>query len=41
MNLNEDRAIILDLGSNEKQAREAVAVIGQPLPEQESGFVIV
>lgn len=41
MNLKEDRAIILDLGSDEKQAREAVAIIGQPLPEQESGFVVV
>ncbi len=41
MNLKEDQAIILDLGPNEKESREAVTVVGQPLPEQESGIVVV
>lgn len=41
LNKKEDQAIILDLGPNEKNAREAVTVIGQPLPEQDSGIVVV
>lgn len=41
MNQKEDQAVILDLGSDEKEAREAVTVIGQPLPKQESGIVVV
>lgn len=41
MNQKEDQAIILDLGPNEKGAREAVTVIGQPLPEQDSGIIVV
>lgn len=41
MNLKEDQAMILDLGPNEKDAREAATVIGQPLPEQDSGIVVV
>lgn len=41
MNLKEDQAVILDLGSSEKNAREAATVIGQPLPEQDSGIVVV
>jgi len=41
MNQKEDQVMILDLGPNEKEAREAATVIGQPLPEQESGIVVV
>ncbi len=41
MNQKEDQVMILDLGPNEKKAREAVTVIGQPLPEQDSGIVVV
>lgn len=41
MNQKEDQAMILDLGPNEKEARAAATVIGQPLPEQESGFIVV
>jgi CRISPR-associated protein Cas2 len=41
MNLKEDQAMIVDLGADEKQAREAASVIGQPLPEQPSGTVVV
>jgi len=41
MNLKEDQAMIIDLGPNEPQARQAAAVIGQPLPEMETGTVVV
>ena len=41
MNQKEDQAMILDLGPNEKEARETATVIGQPLPEQDSGIVVV
>lgn len=41
MNQKEDQAMILDLGPNEKDAREAATVIGQPLPEQDNGIVVV
>ena len=41
MDQKQDQAMILDLGPNEKEAREAAKVIGQPLPEQESGIVVV
>lgn len=41
VNQKEDRVMILDLGPDEKKAREAATVIGQPLPEQDSGIVVV
>lgn len=41
MNQKEDQAMILDLGPNEKEAREAATVVGQPLPAQDSGIVVV
>jgi len=41
MNQKEDQAMILNLGPNEKEAREATTVIGQPLPEQDSGVVVI
>ncbi|MFQ5701477.1 MAG: CRISPR-associated endonuclease Cas2 [Acidobacteriota bacterium] len=41
MNLKEDQAMIIDLGSDEKKARGMASVIGQPLPETESGTVVV
>ena len=41
LNKKEDQAVILDLGPNEKEARESVTVIGQALPEQDSGIVVV
>jgi len=40
MNLKEDQAMIVDLGADEKQARQAASVIGQPLPEQPAGMVV-
>ena len=41
MNKKEDQAMILDLGQNEKTAREAVTVIGQPLPEPGSNIIVI
>jgi CRISPR-associated protein Cas2 len=41
MNLKEDQAMIVDLGADENKAREAACVLGQPLPEPESGIVVV
>ncbi len=41
MNLKEDQAMVVDLGADEKKAREAASVIGQPLSEQASGTVVV
>lgn len=41
VNQKEDQVMILDLGPNEKEARQAATVIGQPLPEQDSGTVVV
>lgn len=41
MNLKEDQAMIVDLGPDEKKAREAACVIGQSLPDQESKMLVV
>lgn len=41
MNLKEDQTMIIDLGPNEKEARDAAAVIGQSLPEFESRIIVV
>ncbi len=42
MNLKEDQVMILDLGADEKQARESTTVVGQPLPRVSgSGTVVV
>lgn len=42
MNLKEDQVMILDLGPDEKQARESATVVGQPLPQVSgSGTVVV
>jgi CRISPR-associated protein Cas2 len=41
MNLKEDQALILDLGSDEADARGAATVIGQSLPKMESGMVVI
>ena len=41
MNRKEDQAMIVDLGPNEKKVREAATVIGLPLPEQDSGMVVI
>ena len=41
MHLREDQVIILDLGANEEGIREGVTVIGQSLPEMDSGMVVI
>jgi len=41
MHLREDQVIILDLGANEEGIRDGVTVIGQSLPEMDSGMVVV
>lgn len=41
MHLKEDQLLIVDLGSNEGAAREAAMVVGQSLPEGESGMVVI
>ena len=41
MNLKEDQAMIIDLGPNEPQGRQADAVIGRSLSEMETRTVVV
>ncbi|MBX3497560.1 MAG: CRISPR-associated endonuclease Cas2 [Parvibaculum sp.] len=41
LNLKEDQLLIVDLGSNEDAARESATVLGQSLPDQESGMVVI
>jgi CRISPR-associated protein Cas2 len=41
LNLKADQCIIIDLGADEESAREAVAVLGESLPQAQSGVVVV
>lgn len=41
VNLNVDQVLIVDLGSNEEAAREAATVLGEALPEQDAGMVVI
>lgn len=41
MNLKEDQTMILELGRNEEEARKAATVIGQSLPDQDSGTIVI
>lgn len=41
MNLKEDQALILDLGTDEERARESATIVGQALPEADQGMVVV
>jgi hypothetical protein len=41
LNLKADQCIIIDLGADEESAREAVAVLGESLPQAQSGMVVV
>ena len=41
MNLKEDQTLVVDLGSDEQQARQAATVIGQSLPHVDSGIIVV
>lgn len=41
LNLKEDQLLIIDLGSNEEAARESAIVLGESLPDQQSGIVVI
>ncbi len=41
MNLKEDQVLVVDLGPDEKEARKAATIIGQPLPQADSNMVVV
>lgn len=41
LNLHEDQLLIVDMGSNEDAARDSATVVGQPLPEAESGMLVI
>jgi CRISPR-associated protein Cas2 len=41
MNLKEDQVLIVDLGPNEDEARNAATVLGPPLPQPLSGMVVI
>jgi len=41
MNLKEDQCVIVDLGPNEKAAREAATVLGPGLPPGQAGVVVI
>jgi CRISPR-associated protein Cas2 len=41
LNLREDQLLIVDLGGDDGAARDAASVIGQRLPEAESGVIVI
>lgn len=41
MNLRDDQALIIDMGSDVDASREAITTVGQALPVQKLGVVIV
>lgn len=41
MNLKEDQALIIDMGTNETMAREAAIVVGQPLLIRSERIVVI
>ncbi len=41
MDLKLDKALILDLGEDERASREAVTVLGQPLPDVGARTIVV
>lgn len=41
INQHEDRVMILEMGSNEHSARRRVTVLGESLPELETGMVVI
>lgn len=41
MNLKEDQALILELGADETASRQAATTIGQSLPKQNGGTVVI
>lgn len=41
MNLRDDQALIIDMGNSEDASREATCILGQPLPQQQTGVMVV
>lgn len=41
MNLKEDQTMIIDLGSDEAEARHAATVLGPNLPQSDTGLLVV
>jgi CRISPR-associated protein Cas2 len=41
MNLKEDQALILELGEDETASRQAATTIGQSLPKQNGGTLVI
>ena len=41
MNLKLDKALILDLGEDERASREAATILGQPVPDVGSRTIVV
>jgi CRISPR-associated protein Cas2 len=41
MNLRDDQTLIIDMGSNEEASRDATSTLGQLLPNQNMGVVVV
>lgn len=41
MNLRDDQALIIDMGSDEEASREATTAVGQALPDLKMGVVVV
>jgi CRISPR-associated protein Cas2 len=41
MNLRDDQALIIDMGSDEEASREATTTVGQALPDLKMGVVVV
>lgn len=41
LNLREDQLLIVDLGGDDDAARESATVVGQQLPEVDSGVIVI
>jgi CRISPR-associated protein Cas2 len=41
MNLRDDQALIIDMGSDEEASRDATTTVGQALPDLKMGVVVV
>jgi CRISPR-associated protein Cas2 len=41
INLRDDQALIIDMGSDEEASREATTTVGQALPDLKMGVVVV
>jgi CRISPR-associated protein Cas2 len=41
MNLRDDQALIIDMGSDEESSRDATTTVGQSLPDLKMGVVVV